>query len=458
MSSKRKRDDPQVFAQKRPRKGPRKGGYKKWAIGVRSYKRPWVEGLGGYYVGGYARGSARLPGVGKVSAGVGAGYYKGGDRAMDRLAGLGAYSHSRVRRNALLRPDPPMMANVLRGDENSTVIRHREFVTNIYSSDVAGQFKIQTFPINPAMPLLFPWLSTVAQNFEEYQFEGLCAEFQSTASDAIASSTNLALGSLMMVTQYDVENPPFSNAQALLNYDWSQSCKVSETALHFIECDPRQNVMSKLFTRNPTESTTDLRFTDQGNFSIATEGLQGTNVLIGRLWVSYQVRLSKPKIGSGPTVAGNYFQARNYSGTVALNNPFGTISEIEYMPENTLEIGLTDVGADGVITFPVLPTPSTYYVMYVLRHDSTTVSSTGIAFTNPEGCEPLKIWDDLTQEYLPAPPNGAVTTRSVRATFVDVPGGSSATIKVNTNYVYANGEMDILVMSVPYLSPNTYGG
>lgn len=376
---------------------------------------------------------------------------------MDKLMGLGAYSHSRIRRNALLRPDPPMIANSFRGDENSTVIRHREFIQNITSSATAGTFEIQTFPINPAQPTTFPWLSTVAQNFEEYVLEGLCFEFQSTSSDAIASSTNLALGSVMMVTQYDVENPAFTNAQSLLNYDWSQSCKVSETALHFVECDPRQNVMQKLFTRNPAESTTDLRFTDLGNFSIATEGLQGTSVMIGRLWVSYQIRLSKPKVGAGSVAGGSFFSARNYGGTVTWIAPFGTISEITNIPENSLPVTLSQSGQLGQIQFPVQATPATYLVQYSIKCDAVT-SGTGLAFSAFTNCAQLLMYNDLTANEMEFPTSSSSTVGLYISTYVDVPAGAApAYCRVGVGPNVVNAEMDILVVSVPYLDPNIYG-
>jgi len=470
MSGKRKRDEPFTDAGSRKRTrgsgfksskaripGKRSKGYKQWAVKVRSYKRPWVEGLGGYYIGGYARGNATIPGIGKVNAGIAGGYYKGGDRAMDRLAGLGAYSHKRIRRNTLLRPDPPMIANSFRGDENSTVIRHREFIKNITSSDVAGGFKIETFPINPAQPAAFPWLSTVAANFEEYSFEGLCFEFQSTSSDAIASSTNLALGSVMMVTQYDVENPPFTNAQSLLNYDWAQSSKVSQTALHFVECDPRQIVMPRLFTRNPSESTDDLRFTDHGNFSIATEGLQGTSVMIGRLWVSYQIRLSKPKLSQTPAVTGSYYFARNYSGGVSNLNPFGDVAQVDVLPENNLPITIADVGNNGRITFPLLARPATYKIEYQLEHDAINTGA-GVSLINlTNGVSLLNMWDDLTQNTFELPLSTASQTKYFATWYVNVPAGNSpGTADIAIDYNPLNVSMDLHVISVPYLDPNVY--
>ena len=85
-------------------------------------------------------------------------------------------------------------------DGKEFVIRHREYITDIYSG-VAGSpgapapspFKIQSFSLNPGMIETYPWLSNVAGRFEEYNIEGMLFEYKSMYSDA-AVQTGGSLG------------------------------------------------------------------------------------------------------------------------------------------------------------------------------------------------------------------------------------------------------------------------
>ena len=169
---------------------------------------------------------------------------------------------------------------------------------DIITSSTPGDFKIDAYNIQPGLPASFPWLSQIAANYEQYSLEGIVYQFKSTSANAL-NSVNTALGSVMLATNYDVSDPPFVSKSEMLNYEYSSSCKPSESVLHMIECDPKQSVLTELYTRTgELPSGKDLKFYDLGKFQIATVGFQGTSVNIGELHVTYQVRLLKPKLFS----------------------------------------------------------------------------------------------------------------------------------------------------------------
>jgi len=81
------------------------------------------------------------------------------------------------------------------------------------------------------------------------------------------------------------------------NYEFSQACVPFESALHPIECDPKQTQCNGIFNvRIPIAIPGDLRLYDIGRFSIATQGMQAANINIGELWVTYKVCLLKPRL------------------------------------------------------------------------------------------------------------------------------------------------------------------
>lgn len=208
------------------------------------------------------------------------------------FAGLGDY---KVKKNVFLSGSLPVMTN--RSSGGGTVIRFQEYLKDIVTDQNPNTFNLSSLLLNPGNTNTFPFLSQVANNYEQYELEGLVFEFRSTSADAL-NSTNTALGSVMMATQYDVADAPFSTKQEMLNYEFSTSVKPSASTLHMIECDPRQTSISELYVLDGDTAppNTDARLYHLGRFSIATTGFQGASVNIGELHVTYQVRLLKPKL------------------------------------------------------------------------------------------------------------------------------------------------------------------
>ena len=162
--------------------------------------------------------------------------------ALSHWLGLGAYS---VSKNSLL-TDPMPVINKSEG--GACTIRHREYIGDIISAATPNTFKIQSFPINPAMESTFPWLSQIAANFEQYRIEGMIFEFRTMSADAL-NSVNTALGQVIMATDYNAANPPFAQKSEMENYEYGQSAKPSESAIHPIECARLQTTISELYTR-----------------------------------------------------------------------------------------------------------------------------------------------------------------------------------------------------------------
>lgn len=204
---------------------------------------------------------------------------------------------------------------------------HREFISDINSST---GFALQAFPINPGNSTLFPWLSTIAKNFEQYEFLGLIFEFKSTSATAVGS-VNTGLGTVIMATDYDVLDSPYQDKRAMEVSEFSTSAPPCANQIHPIECDPKQNVMKQLFIQPGNNSTLypdDARFSALGNFQIATSGMQAVST-IGELWVSYHIKLLKPQLENSVTRSTTVLHGKASSGvagtagycTYTSNNP-----------------------------------------------------------------------------------------------------------------------------------------
>jgi hypothetical protein len=195
---------------------------------------------------------------------------------------------------------PPAFQSV--DDETGAlIITHREYIADIFGNQAGESYKNRSYAINPGLERSFPWLSQIAQNYEEYEMIQCVYEYRSTV--AIDVGSNGQVGTVVMATNYNAANRPFDDKNTMMQYDGSMSSKTTESMAHGVECDPsKKNTPGGLYTRaNPVVTGQDLKTYDHGLFQIATIGLPTAyeNDNIGELWVSYTVKLRKPRFFSG---------------------------------------------------------------------------------------------------------------------------------------------------------------
>lgn len=250
-----------------------------------NYKKPYKYPNLGYNIG-HTIGNAISPRFGGPIGGL---IGKGAHALTKTITGFGDYT---VKENALMynRDAVPEFAQ---SSEYCTVLTHTEFIKDVKGSTT---FQIDSFDINASNSALFPWLSQIARNYEQIIFQGLIFQFKTTSATAIGS-TNTALGTVIMATQYNVLAEEFINKQQMENYQFSQSGVPCASLIHGIECSPDQTFNRGMFyTDLPSnnQSGADPRLYNLGRFNIATVGMQAASV-IGELSVSYKVSLLKPR-------------------------------------------------------------------------------------------------------------------------------------------------------------------
>lgn len=282
------------------------GAYKKTT--PKKYKSSGIfSKVGG--VLGSALGTFVSPGAGTAIGGV---LGSAAGSLLSQITGLGSYQ---ISNNSLLSEgnQPPKVSNS--PDSKSFIIKHREYLMDVVTSSSANTFKVDKFNVNPGDSSTFPYLANIACNFQEWVPRGIIFEFESTSSEAIASGTNTALGSVTMASNYESEQVEFSSLPVMLNTEYTCTGKPSQNIMHPIECAPSQNVfMNGYFVSNGTD-TVDTRELQPCEFYIATSGFQGTSVTVGRLWISYEIHLRKP-VGTallGTCVKSYSFGSNDYS-------------------------------------------------------------------------------------------------------------------------------------------------
>lgn len=337
----------QAFVMVEPTKSGRATARKTYKSYRKAEKAPGIISTGGKALGG-ALGSLFGP------AGTGIGSFLGGKlgHLVETVTGFGDYT---VHGNTVMTGglSPPQIVNSV--NDGGVIIRHREYLGDIPSTI---DFTIQEFIIQPGFGNTFPWLSQVANAFEQYKLRGMLFEFKSTSSDAIlSSSTSSSLGSVSMMTEYDVADPPPTSKRQMLNAEYSSSNKPSCSFIHPIECKRSQTPLDMLYTRGTLNVPNgfDQRLYDFAKFYIATEGMQGVVGNVGELWVTYEIELFKPQF--------NFVSIADHFRTSAISNalPLGTASSIT----NALAGGtLGGTCAGRTYSFPPFVSSGTYLIAY----------------------------------------------------------------------------------------------
>lgn len=363
-------------------------------------------------------------------------------QGLKQLTGFGDYT---VKKNVFSPGSPPSISNKIENG-GAVCIRHREYIGDIISSSSANTFKIQSFDINPGLETTFTWLSQIASNFQEYEFQGLLFEFRTMSADAL-NSTNTALGQVIMATNYNSALPNFSSKAEMENSEFAQSIKPSESCVHLIECARSATVLSELYVRSgAVPANTDQRFYDLGNFQIATNGMQGTSVNVGELWVSYQVCLRKPLVFDN---LGEEIEYAHFINNTGVTNaaPMGTSNAT---PTSGSSIACS-ISANGlVLSIPVYAVQKTYIVTWRWAGGNVVLASPGFSLA---GGAAFNVFGG-TGNSTDSPALGTTAGIYLRQNACVIPGGAIGTFATFTltgagTLPSANTSFECFVLQIP---------
>lgn len=361
------------------------------------------------------------------------------------VTGFGDYT---VMKNTLKMGKSAPIINPSRG---GVCISYREYLGDIISSSTQYGFNVQRFVINPGSRKTFPWMFAIANNFSQWVPEGIIFEFVSMSGNAL-NSVNTALGQVVMMTQYDAAAPPPNSAAEMLGTEFSNSDRPSDNQEHPVECDRTQTPISVLYTNGPEDVLpsvvgglqNDPRMYNLGDFYVATQGLQGTSVNCGQLWVNYQISLLKPKLGAALLEDQIYAHIVTLAGNAGSSAPMGVLASSLTSPRDT--IGLVGNIASGIFTcyLPRLPYQTRYLMYYYIVGTEPAGNVTGPAVTGFNG--------SVLTDYTSSPPNGQDAANSFSLSFITTVAANSinANFTIGASGSFCNaGTAQLYVMGVP---------
>lgn len=269
------------------------------------------------------------------------------------ILGMGDY---RVKSNMIAKGtgDVPVFQH---SKDGSIIIDHTELVCDVKTST---DFTNLTWDINPGNKNLFPWLNFHAAGYEQYEFLGLVFIFKTTSANAL-NSTNAALGTHILSTEYDVSKPPFYTKQEMESYMFTVSTEPSKSVMHPVECNPKQDILNGRYVNSGVVSQTSAadvlskNLSVLGTFQFASVGSQAAYTS-GELHVSYKIKLYKPRapvLGSltyCTHFSNRYAATGNSSGTAAFTNMLQIPGQSTAPPERGNPV-ISVSGTNSIISF-----------------------------------------------------------------------------------------------------------
>lgn len=250
-----------------------------------------------------------------------------------KIVGSGDYAVSDdTARNALV--TGKIDTNMSFGSLEKTRFAYRESLGAVLTGATAGKFNATEYPIQPGSALTFPYLSALAEAFEEYAIMGLVFEFVSSSSNYSAAGS---LGTVAMTYTANPTAQKFTSLGQLENTNNAVSSRFDVSSVCGVECRKGESSQNTYFVRtSQNNSTLPITSTDMGKFTVATQPGVGyaTSSIIGELWVTYVVEFYKPRQAPGrfgyfhkniglPTVA-----APLGTGGITTNVAYGAASSV----------------------------------------------------------------------------------------------------------------------------------
>jgi hypothetical protein len=166
-------------------------------------------------------------------------------------------------------------------NDGSVVVSHSEMIGTLVSSGTTLTYKVDSYVANPGKPSIFPWLSTIATNYDKYRFRKLYVCL-------ISSQPTSTAGRIGIGFDYDSTDPTPANRIEF----FSLSSHVEATPWQSIELDiPVEGGLR--FTN--THTTTDSKLIDLGQLLLMSDQIVATTAVLADVIVSYEVELHHPQ-------------------------------------------------------------------------------------------------------------------------------------------------------------------
>lgn len=307
-----------------------KGSYKDYWQAMRKYVPRVVGGALGGIVGQPERGWNL---GGEVSKMIGWGRYRQG------VSGSGPYGvpWTTVSNTLTSEGNIPQVGTV---QDKGIRVCHSEFLGVVTSTT---GFTNTSYPLNPGLVGTFPWLSKIAANFQQWQMKGCLVVFKSQMTDAVATFSSL--GSVAIAANMNPAERPCANQQEIEQLKFCAVAKPSFDIVAPIECAKWSTSNECYFIRNSSvPSAASIMDYDHGTIQVAVNACPSNSVVLGRLYITYDIELINPRMVMGASGVDSYA----LTGTTTADY----LGALQSMLPTAKTIGCTFTSPNNYIIFP----------------------------------------------------------------------------------------------------------
>jgi hypothetical protein len=182
------------------------------------------------------------------------------------------------------------------GNKKSITISENEYIQEINSNNSSTAFFMSAIlPVNPGQVSTFPWLSTIAANYQKYQFTQLEFMFKPEVTQFAPTGANT--GKVIMSAEYNSSLGAPNNKEDMEDTLPNANDMPYENInlkLDPLEC--HKNSDAKFIRSAGLPGGSDIKTYDCANLYIATQNQTCATTGLGELHVRYTVILSDPVI------------------------------------------------------------------------------------------------------------------------------------------------------------------
>jgi len=221
--------------------------------------------------------------------------------------------------------------------KDSILVSHRELIGNISGAATSAFTSNFSLELNPGLIATFPWLATIAQNWETYKFRKLRLCY-------VTRTGSTTVGSVLIAPDYDAadsspatEQIMSSYANVVENVPWQDiNCLLNPSAMH-------PDGKRKFIRTSGLSANLDIKTYDVGALYVNTVDSTGAAPW-GKLWIEYEVELHTPQAQTSLPVglSGGKISGGTMSGAM----PLGSTATVDANAS-----GISYSNTTGAVTF-----------------------------------------------------------------------------------------------------------
>ncbi len=258
------------------------------------------------------------------------------------------------------------------GNKKCITISESEYIQEYTTANVnTGAFNVGvSLPVNPGQASTFPWLSTIAANYQKYKF--LALEFVYEPEVTQYAPTGANTGKVVMCAEYNSSLGAPNNKEDMEDIEPNANDMPYEVIK--LRLDPKElnpNSDAKFIRTAGLPGGSDIKTYDCANLFVANQGQTAETTVLGELHVRYTVMLCDPIIQGQLGIPNNYSVSVFQSTTAEAMTLTATPQNLKMLTASYNGLGIHNTAGSFVL-------PLGNYNVDV----SVTIVSAGATFSN----------------------------------------------------------------------------